>query len=177
MTIFQTFVLCVILIIFLSSGCYCLWNGAYLLFNYLKPDFLSNPRFAYIHHRKGKLPIPAIALIRMFLGLPLLGGFWFFLAPSKWNCPECDTYQIAAKSGRYGDYYCINCMGARGFIIQDCRTFVLYVCHEARMYVEYCTCTPGGTPVPDHHPSQTKLVYKHAHIHQKSTFPKQRSPL
>ena len=89
MTIFQTFALCVLLIFFLSSGCYCLWNGAYLLFNYLKPDFLSNPRFAYIHHRKGKLPIPAIALIRMFLGLPLLWGCWFFLAPSKWNCPEC----------------------------------------------------------------------------------------
>ena len=109
MTIFQTFALCVLLVILLSSGCYCIWNGAYLFFNYIKPDFLSNPRFAYLHHRKVKLPIPAIALIRMFFGLPLLWGFWFFLTPSKWICPECDTYQIASKSSRYDDYYCINC--------------------------------------------------------------------
>ena len=109
MTIFQTFALCVLLVILLSSGCYCIWNGAYLFFNYIKPGFLSNPRFAYIHHRKVKLPIPVIALIRMFFGLPLLWGFWFFLTPSKWICPECDTYQIASKSSRYVDYYCINC--------------------------------------------------------------------
>ncbi len=112
MTIFQTFILCILLMLFLCTGCYMLWSGTNLLYQYfLKPDFHSNFRFSYIHNRKTKLSIPTIAFIQMFIGLPFLLVFLFFLSPTKWVCQQCDTYQVAMASFGRGnnDYYCINC--------------------------------------------------------------------